>query len=383
MKNKIGVLNFQYSDHNYGAVLQAAALENVIREYDCDVEHINFIPLIKKNRTLKQKIISILEVLKLKNVILKIMHKKVIIKNTVRGSEVFELFRDKYIFRTKKYHTIDDLKEVSSKYDIVIVGSDQVWRPRMYSELSELQIYFLSFASNETKKISYAASFGVDQWEYDKKDDVTIYAKDQLEKFDSISVRENTGVEICKTLFNIDATHVLDPTLLIGRTYFDNIINMEDKKENRTISYYKLDLSELFLSGVKHITHMLNIQSVNIYYKKLEDNKYEYYPVNEWLSMIRNSSLIITDSFHCVCFAILFNKNFYCCINKDRGASRLESLLGELDLNDRLITEDDLTKIKAFEDIDYKKVNPILDAKRSVSRDFLLHAIKGNKNFPE
>ncbi|WP_338883815.1 polysaccharide pyruvyl transferase family protein [Xenorhabdus sp. TH1] len=377
MKKKVGVLNFQYSDHNYGAVLQAVALEGILHKVCEDVEHINFIPDAKKNRTFRERIIVTLEFLRLKKILLKILKKKIIIKKKVQGSEVFELFREKHLTRSKTYNSIYDLKNVASTYDVVIVGSDQVWRPRMYSDLSQVQVYFLSFVSEQTKKISYAASFGVDQWEYKKKDNVTHLVYEYLHKFDSVSVREDTGVAICKNLFKVDATHVLDPTLLIGRSFFDNIIGDLQTRDTGLISYYKLDLNETFLSGVEHVSQMMKCKPCNIYYKSMSGKNYEYYPVVDWLKKIRDSSLIITDSFHCVCFSILFSKNFYCCLNEERGASRLESLLSDLELKDRLISEEDLGKLKSFEDIDYSRVEGILSKKRESSMDFLIKALEG------
>lgn len=374
---KIGVLNFQYSDHNYGAVLQAVALEHVLRKLDNNVEHINYIPLSTNKKTAKNYVIKLIDGLGLKRIIFKILKRKFIIKRKVSNAEVFECFRVKYLTRTPVYHSIEELANIAGKYDAVVVGSDQVWRPRMYTNINELGIYFLSFLEDKTKRISYAASFGVDHWEYSKEENITQLATKYLKKFTCISVRENTGVDICKNVFNVNACHVLDPTLLIGKDFFYEIIRQKKAKENNLINYYKLDLSESFLSGLEYLSQLSGFQTQNIYYKKNKDNSYEYYPVEEWLQMINDSSLIITDSFHCVCFSILFNKNFYCCLNSERGASRLESLLNELDLSDRLVRDDELKTISMSNKIDYSKVENILERKRMSSLDYILTAIKG------
>ncbi|WP_137653437.1 polysaccharide pyruvyl transferase family protein [Escherichia albertii] len=374
---KIGVLNFQYSDHNYGAVLQAVALENVLKQLGKNAEHINFIPRKKINKNIKQLVIEFLASIGLKSLIYRVFNKKVIIKNKVEGSEIFEDFRNKYLNRTKAFHSLNELMEVEDSYNSVIVGSDQVWRPKMYSNLTEIEIYFLSFISQKTKKISYAASFGVDRWEYDKNDNVTHKAQKYLNKFNSISVREKSGVEICGNVFDIRAEHVLDPTLLIGRDFFDNLIKDKQPLVKKTISYYKLDLCESFLAGIEHLANLTGYEPNNIYYKQLDNGSYEYYPVLDWLSMINSSSIIITDSFHCVCFSILFNKNFYCCLNKERGASRLESLLNELGLEDRLISEEELSRIYTIDEINYSPVEDMLNRRRKQSMEFLVSAIDG------
>ncbi|EIY8434456.1 polysaccharide pyruvyl transferase family protein, partial [Escherichia coli] len=373
----IGILNFQYSDHNYGAVLQAVALENVLKQLGKNAEHINFIPKKKGNKNIKQFIIEFLTSIGLKPFIYRVFNKKVIIKNKVEGSEIFEDFRNKYLNRTKAFHSLNDLMELEDSYSSVIVGSDQVWRPKMYSDLTEIEIYFLSFISQKTKKISYAASFGVERWEYDKNDNVTHKAQKYLNKFNSISVREKSGVDICNSVFDIRAEHVLDPTLLIGRDFFDNLIKDKQPLVQKTISYYKLDLCESFLAGIEHLANLTGYETNNIYYKQLNNGSYEYYPVLDWLSMINSSSIIITDSFHCVCFSILFNKSFYCCLNKERGASRLESLLNELGLQDRLISEEELSRIYTIVDINYSPVEDILNKHRKQSIEFLVSAIDG------
>lgn len=377
MKNKIGIINFQYSDHNYGAVLQAVALENVLKQLGEDSEHINYIPATKNKTNIKQIIIKLLDVIGLKSLIYRALNKKVLIKNKVTGSEIFEDFRTNYLNRTKGFHSITELMELANSYTAVIVGSDQVWRPKMYSDPKEVDVYFLSFISQQTKKISYAASFGVDRWEYDKNDNITNKVQNYLKEFNSVSVREKSGVGICSNIFDIEAEHVLDPTLLLGREFFDTLIQDKKKSAQNTISYYKLDLSESFMLGLEHLNKITGYKPNNIYYKDLNNGIYEYYPVSDWLSMINSSSIVITDSFHCVCFSILFKKNFYCCLNKERGASRLESLLNELGLEDRLISEEDLTKINAIDHIDYSSVDDILNKLRRKSLSFLVSALNG------
>ena len=99
------------------------------------------------------------------------------------------------------------------EYDAFIVGSDQVWRPSYNQHLEQA---FLNFTENwkNVKRIAYAASFGVDNWEFTKKQ--TKECKRLVQKFDFVSVREDTAVNLCKEHLGIEATHVLDPTLLLS-----------------------------------------------------------------------------------------------------------------------------------------------------------------------
>lgn len=168
MNKTIGLLNFHYSDHNYGAVLQAAALADVISRLGYSVEHIDFIPKkIEQKKTLRQLLISILAVLGIKSWLKYMLGKKEYIKPTVIGSEVFEQFRDVWVTRSQQTYTASQhLKTVGTTYSAVVVGSDQVWRPNMFvNKHQDVDAYFLSFLPDSVTRVSYAASFGVDKWE--------------------------------------------------------------------------------------------------------------------------------------------------------------------------------------------------------------------------
>lgn len=365
MNKKVGILNFQHSDQNYGAVLQAAALQRVVENNGYSSEHINLIP--KDHTVLKMFLQEVKKFIKLK---------LNLIESPPKNSEIFENFRKQYIKRTiSKYHNEIDLNNEVFKYDAVIVGSDQVWRPPTANNL--LESYFLSFISDEVKKISYAASFGVDYWP--KKDDIelTNKIKNLVNRFDAVSVREDSGVDICKRYFEVDATHVLDPVLLVGEVFFNEIIDSnKNTNEFSDIVYYKLDIDDEFLNFVDNLSKDNNYSLENIYYVYKEKNRY-YNTVHDWLAKLKNSNLVITDSFHATCFAILFNKEFICISNERRGLARLESLLKMLKIENRLFNELDVEKIKlTFKNkIAYKNVNKILEEKRKESLDFLISAL--------
>lgn len=368
---KIGLLNFHYSNHNYGAVLQASALEYCIREKGYQVEHIDFIP---------QKKVSFIGKLKskLKPIIQPIDKFNLVTKDKVdfkpEGSFVFEDFRKKWISRSITYNLIENLEKIKDYTDI-IVGSDQVWRPYYTKNFSK--VYFLDFCGSSVNKVSYAASFGCDEW--DKKNHSISEYKPLLEQFDAISVRENTGVSICNDVFNIKAEHVLDPTLLVGKEFFNRISGdiHYTENENLDIIYYKLDISSDFLSMIDVVTHENKRTFSNIYYKKLE-GVYLYNSVEEWVSKIRDANLILTDSFHCVCLSLLFHKQFIVIANETRGLTRLISLLKPLGLEERICFNDLEIKEKILNDaiIDYKVVDAKLSILREKSMSFLINSLR-------
>ena len=253
MRAKIGVLNFQYSNHNYGAVLQAAALEDAIKQLGYKVEHINFIPTIGKI-TFKQTIRSFLgKLLRITGLIKKRKHRP-----DIENSYIFENFRCDWINRTSlSYHCSEDLKKLANKYRVIVVGSDQVWRAAKTGEYA--LDYFLPFAGSKCQRISYAASFGVGAWEKENNNNLTAAISKEIKKFDYVSVRENDGVIICKDIFGIKAQQVLDPTLLVGRAYFDRIIDSVNSKDIISdIVFYKLDVDDMFIDQLELIGYKLD-----------------------------------------------------------------------------------------------------------------------------
>lgn len=365
----IGIVNFHYSNHNYGAVLQAAALHYYVnKELGYKSEHINFMPKsvkVKWQAKLKSQIKALLMDLGLKE--------KKITHNSFVNPEVFQEFRDKWLpTSAKTFHTFDELNQADLPYSHAIVGSDQVWRPSYTGNAS--LVYFLAFLNESVKKISYAASFGNDFWELNPDDTAKI--ANEIQSFDAISVREKSGVDICNSSFEVKAEHVLDPTLLVGRSLFDDIIG--DKPENNTadIVYYKLDIDSDFEAFINNAAASLNFTVSNIYYSSKGRSHY-YRSVDSWLREIKESKLVITDSFHCVCFAILFEVPFIYYPNNNRGLTRLESLLSSLDLTHHIYRDnaDPVELTKEIMEIDYIQVNKKLAGLRSSSSKFLTDSL--------
>lgn len=381
MRKKIGLINFHYSEHNYGAVLQAAALADVVDQLGYKAEHIDFIPKkIEQKNTPRQRLIALLEALGIKSLLKRLLGKKVYLESQVTGSEVFEHFRTTWVARSAKtYITVTELNTIGNTYAGVVVGSDQVWRPGMFvNKQQDVAAYFLSFLPDSVKRISYAASFGVDNWEETQNIVLTKNVHDAIRKFNAVSVREKTGVAICSDQFGVMAQHVLDPTLLNGAAFFQRVVTQaEVAPQNKHVVYYKLDVDSEFISVIKHIGDILQAPIEDIYYHK-SDEGYRYIPVADWLAKIRDSKFVITDSFHCVCLAILFNKEFICLANKGRGLARLQSLLASLGIEGRLC--DEPQSLSSFfsdcQPIDYRSVNSKLAELRIGSLAFLKDALE-------
>lgn len=281
---------------------------------------------------------------------------------------------------TRKISRYDKNSLRELDYDTYIVGSDQVWRPKYSPDIST---YFLDFLKGNTtvKKISYAASFGVDYWEYTEQQ--SRICKPLLKEFNSVSVREDSAVELCKSHMGVDATRVLDPTMLLIREDYESLMseNKSDQSDDY-IMFYVLDPKLLKGALVSKIKEDLNLKLRRIMplpYSKENSKDIEkcvYPPVSDWLSGFYNAKYVVTDSFHGTAFSILFNKPFIALGNVERGMSRFTSLLKLFGLESRLVTSlEQLKQGVLNETIDYEKVNTLLEVERSKSINFLRTSI--------
>ena len=357
---------------NYGGILQCYALQTVLEREGHDVKVLTK-PLYSKLYYLIWALAIIKRILKRvflgKNVsILYAQHqleRKIIRKNTDR-------FVKTYIH---SYPTNGWNKNLSKKFDAIVVGSDQVWRPA-YVNPEEYCLSFLKDA--EIKRISYAASFGVDNVDEFTKEQLKNCAS-LLKKFDSISVREFTGVDICRDNFGVEAIQLIDPTLLLDAMYYIGLISEKDiQKPIGNMLVYILDKTEDKIELVNKITKERGLVP---YWLDSADEIDRSRPleystkmsVEKWLYGFKKADFVITDSFHGCVFSIIFNKQFIAFGNEERGMSRFVSLLRTFDLNDRLVYSiEDYKNNKStlLSTIDYEKVNNILNKERIKSFDY-------------
>jgi hypothetical protein len=351
-KMRVALLNFHFSNNNYGAVLQAAALQYVLSKINVQAENIDI--------SIEYNFFVLRALKKIKNYY-EAYKKNIVFRNT----KVFEEFRNQWINRTNvKFYSMKDLYEFKFDYDAYIVGSDQVWRPKYIKKF--YSAYFLSFVPENTKKIAYAASFGLDFWEERDNKILTKKVSSWLRKFDVISVREKSGKAICKELCGIEPEHVIDPTLLAGKDFFNKIIKEKrTPKQSENIVYYKLDSTNDFQVFLEQIEKILGIESENIYHNRIQKKNLiikEYLEVPLFLAKIRDAKLVVTDSFHCICFAILFNKPFVYYPNENRGLTRVNSLFESLKIKNLFFTKNSNVKdilCNSFS-LNYLKINKLI-----------------------
>lgn len=239
---------------------------------------------------------------------------------------------------------VDDFRNIGDReFDAIIVGSDQVWRPKYFESLYAAPITdaFLGFAEKwSIKRMAYAASFGVANWEYSMRQ--TDKCRKLIKRFDAVSVREDSAVTLCSEKLSIKAELVLDPTMLLNaEDYISLLSNSQLSSKKNIIMTYILDNNE-FIDEVVQI--IKNRTGYPIYAHRPESSdindcidKRILPSVEDWIDGVYQSKMIITDSFHACVFSILFHKPFLVIINDDRGATRFISLLKMFGLEDRII----------------------------------------------
>ena len=402
--------------NNYGGILQAYALQTVLKRMGHDVAT-DSKP--HGNTSVIRRIVKVIKRIILKYVLKKDIDVSVlkprrnisIIKYTVRVIQriifkyalrkdvdvsVFSLFlspakgwniinRHTLRFVKENISTVDffkgrkkpDIRTVKA-YDAIIVGSDQVWR----KQFSDVSAHLLDFTKGmNVKRIAYAASFGMDDLsEYGTK--LIKHTAKLAKRFDAISVREDSGVVLCKKYWNVEAVHLLDPTLLLDRNDYIRLVEQDNKniaQSQGSLFVYVLDRTAEKQQIVNRISSTLHLSSFEILPEKTSfpenlkelDNQV-YPPVTQWVQSFIDAKFIVTDSFHGTVFSILFNKPFIVTVNKTGGLARLSSLLRIFNLENRLVSSfDELTDEIISDRVEWNHINNIISGKRKESVCFL------------
>ena len=354
MVKKIGTITFHRAD-NYGAVLQAYALQQALLAMGADTEIIDYdAPYISKGYKAIQ------------TGSLKAFIKSLLIYGTVSAKrKAFNRFREKF-FRLSPPVTKVKLPEMAKKYDAVITGSDQVWNAPLTNKDGA---YFLDFVELG-KRYSYAASFGISKI---PSDDVGFY-KEKLKDFHHYSTREETGARLLKELVNKDAVVDLDPVFLPSIDQWKKMIH--PVKRNPYIFIY-LPAPHCIPLAQK-LAKERNLDIVYIAYdksilhpeKNVGDTIIAASP-DDFLSLIYNASCVVTGSFHATVFSAIFHKEFYA-EAPARVGSRITDVLHTLCLEDRLIINDEL---KVRKPIDWKAVDERVKERRELSLKHLSESL--------
>lgn len=357
----------RHGPSNYGSILQSIATLEILKRLGVDAEIIDYQR--SDERGLKAVLANVNHKEDCANTFKKLLYVAVRFPMELLAQVKFDKMRKKYLSMTRRCGNTDDLKDL--KADAFMTGSDQVWGP-VLTEPYDAN-YFLDFVNDGTKKIAYAASFGMTKFD----EGIERSYRKFLVRYNHITVREDSAKKLLDS-WNIHCDgQVLDPTLLLTGDEWNKMI-----KENRTSKYvliYQIHnnpkLNEL---GKAIATKMrLPLYRVSPSLHQLgRGGRLIFLPnLGDFLSAIKNSAFFVTDSFHGTCFAINFNKQFVEVLPTNGTASRNQSVLKLTGLTDRVINDiDDMSVLDR--PIDYAVVNDIVRKERIKSIRILHNMIQ-------
>lgn len=355
---KIGILT-QHFLLNYGGIIQNYALQQVLMKLGHEPLTFEHDTCYSRTRWFLRTIKHILRTRSFRNLPVYPIYKGRI------GNKNFI----KFVLKNIKSVPVKDFTPfLTTQYgiDAYVVGSDQVWRPA-FNLGPRLGNMFLDFADDKVKKLSYAASFGCKEWEYTKEQEKA--CSKLARRFDAISVREASAVDLCKNHFGVDASLVLDPTLLLNKEDYGKVCNDVPRKEKH-IFVYSLVVSEEVLAVAEKVAETIDLP---IIVKQAGSKVKKEDTIEDWFAEFRDADYVVTDSFHGMVFSIIFNKPFAIVMNPSGGNDRYISLLSQLGLMERIVSAE-LQPV--FSAIDWSDVNHRLTELRKASFEFLKTNLK-------
>lgn len=353
---RAGILTFHYAD-NYGAVLQAYALRKIINSFpNYMAEIINYVP---------------------ENYHYSVLLDEALINAQMRKREKFNRFLSKNCgICTPMIHSVK-----GNEYDIYIVGSDQIWNTEL-REVSADYEYFLPNLDSGAKRAAYSASIGMSVEKIDE-----ILYQNYLSRFEAISLREKSYVDIISKLSGKKCICTLDPTLLLERKDYETLIEKPYIPEKPYLLYFWYDMGEGGYNSIETVNAIARKYGLSIKHTFFSETSVVRQMlandggcmfqagIGEFLWYVKNAQIIVTNSYHGAIFSIIFRKPFYIFYPGMREC-RQKNLVQLLHLEERILQGYiDLDKLNM--DINYESICTILEKERENSIAYLKNVMDG------
>lgn len=370
---KIGILTYHRA-HNYGALLQAYALLKYLKGLGHQAEIIDYWP---KYHEEDYKLIPYFRSRRLLGKIKAILLLIIGYKRTNKRSELYKKFIKDQLNLSEKvlYDNENDLNKIDS--DIVVYGSDQIWRRSDYPDFKGYSdVFFGASLPKVKRKITYAASMGI--IDIDEKDED--YLKKMLLNFDEISVREQDLKVVVETLVERKIQLVLDPVFLLEKNDWIKLSSISNTIiKEKYIFFYQLTPSEEAIQFTNRLKEHYGYKVIEIRGRVeplLFGNRYmqTQSPI-DFISLIQNAEIVVSSSFHGVAFSLLLEKQFYC-MGMKNNSGRVTSLLDSLDVSDRLVSN--LSTFDFDKKINYQILNRKLSALKTLSENYLVDSLNAS-----
>lgn len=362
---KYGILTYHYYETfvNYGSVLQSFALQTYLHKIGVDTEIIDYIPAHLKEANMRFPILGRDEKYTFKGLLNLLIFTIPIYK----GVRKFERFLETRMKLSKNTYYPETLNNAA--YDGYIIGSDTVW------SIKESKGYDDGFWANKSvmknkKNIAYSASCA--DVVFSEKDDDML--SERLKNFSAISMREPKNIKHIEHLWGKTIPNTIDPTFLLERSDYESLIPTERLIKQKYILIYSRQRHLPIYNFVDRLSKELGLEIVEINKdcrRLLKAKNMASAGIEDFLRLIRDAELVVTDSFHGSVFSIIFEKDFYPYI-RGNCTEKVEHLMGMLGINDRIISDSNLTSKSS---INYKEVKSLLSEKINLSKGYLIEAL--------
>lgn len=371
-----------YYGNNYGGILQAYALQQVVEGFGYDCKLISNDFLYQKRSLNRIRALMVNFRVALKNPVAYMKKRRVyksFSKQIAQNARVFDAFRqEQLLIDNTCYTSYAEYVNSPPLYDVYLCGSDQIWNPNLYSDNG---FYFADFAPENALKVSYSSSMGVSIL---TEKQVNFIAP-LLRKIKIISTREQSCADLIRKISNKDARVVLDPTLLLDGDKWSSMASARLIKEPYVFCYLfgERTYYEQVKKQIKETTGM-KIVCIPFVARELSSDDEKVFDAGpaDFVSLIKNASLVLTDSFHATAFSINLKTPFLSLYRFEKNDKksmndRLVSILNIVGLSDRLIDEGDFISSETLIDMDFENAHAILDLKREEDREFLCLELDG------
>lgn len=360
---------------NYGSILQAKATEAFFVSLGFNSQTIDYIADAEKvSNRIKDFSLNV----GLKG-IKKVLYQIVKFPDEIIKEKKFNKYRKKYLNLSKRYTSLEELKKEDFADVYLCAGSDQLWGYMAYNQVDPA--YFLDFGSEKNKYFSFSASLGRTDFDEEYYRSLNEY----LKKFSFITVREQSGVSLIEQYTPYKAEHVLDPTLIMGREFWHSFADKKIK-EKPYILLYQLRRNKKIDRYVKELAKKKGLRVIRVstsVYDYLRFGKKKILKAPDYvLSLFRGAQCVVTDSFHATVFSLVFNRKFIDFLPPTTH-ERISDLLEVVGLSDRTATWTE----KDFEiidnEIDWQRVNAVLEEKRKESCEIVKCGLAALENEEE
>ena len=359
----------RHTPSNYGSVLQAYATQRAIEGLGHEAVCINYIRTdeLPENRTKTLLSVSRWN----KNAATRLLYSVTQKPVFDAAGKRFDRYRKNMLTLTDEcWNTPEELAQNLPKADVYMTGSDQVWNTVGTGVIDPA--YFLSFVPDGKKKVAYAGCFGTKTVRDEDRDNITKW----LKRYDHITIREKSGVELAQSL-GVCAEQVLDPTFLMSPKDWLGILPKKEKTESYVL-VYQLHPNKEFQAYAKEFARRKKMRLIRVhpyFHHIFKPGKFVFCPpVEEFLWYIKNADYFLTDSFHGTSFAIGLNTQFVDVL-PNVYSERNRSILATAGLEDRILMSCDDFKI-ADKPIDFTAVNRKINAERTRSAEILRKIIE-------